>query len=84
MTQERKAQYKIMREALTNLLGDLNILCGNQVGPSNASWQDVAGTAMVNAEVLASQLKQAHIGNHEAGIVFPDPTDCAEVLLREL
>ncbi len=74
--QERKARYETMRRALRDALGDLNILAGNAVGPSDASWQDVAGTCAVNLEVLVSQLRQARIGNCEAAIVFPDPEEC--------
>ena len=73
----RKATYQIMRVALCNLLEDLRILSGDKMGPSDIKgWQDVAGTAMVNAQVLASQLEQARLGNHESFIVFPSPDDC--------
>jgi hypothetical protein len=65
-----------MREALCNLLSDMSILAGDIVGPGGTSWQDVAGTAMVNAQVLASQLEQARLGNCESFITFPSPAEC--------
>lgn len=78
MTAERRATYKVMKSALENLLNDLSILSGEKVGPSNVSWQDVAGTAMVNAEALANQLRQAQLGNCESFIAFPSPSECLE------
>jgi len=70
-----RATYKRMRQLLNDVLGDLRILAGNTMGPSDASWQDVAGTCAVNLQVLASQLEQARQGNHESAIVFPSPDD---------
>lgn len=74
----RRATYQRMREALCNLLNDMSILAGDKVGPSDVSWQDVAGTAMVNAQVLAAQLEQARLGNCESFITFPSPAECLE------
>ena len=68
----------MMKQALTDALGDLEILAGNKVGPSHTSWQDVAGTCAVNLQVLASQLEQARLGNAEAFLVFPDVHECLE------
>ena len=72
----KTARYNTMRMALCNLLDDMRILSGDVVGPSGVSWQDVAGTAMVNAQVLASQLEQARLGNAEWFLTFPSPDDC--------
>lgn len=74
----RKATYETMKRALTDALANLEILSGDKVGPSDASWQDVAGTCSVNLEVLASQLKQARLGNHESAITFPSPSECLD------
>jgi hypothetical protein len=75
----RRARYETMKTALENLLNDLSILAGEKVGPSGVSWQDVAGTAMVNAQVLADQLKAAREGNSESFITFPSPAETLEV-----
>lgn len=78
MASERRATYKTMLEALRNGLADLEMLCGEVASPSGVSWQDIAGTASVNFTVLASQLRQAHLGNHESFITFPSPSECME------
>lgn len=70
-----KARYETMKRALENGLHDMAILAGDIVGPTDVSWQDVAGTAMVNFQVLGSQLEQARLGNAEAGLVFPSPSE---------
>jgi hypothetical protein len=72
----RPATYAFMEQLLKNALYDLAILAGDIVGPSDVSWQDVAGTAAVNLQVLASQLDQARNGQAEPGIVFPSPAEC--------
>ena len=72
------ATYKAMETTLRNALNDLAILAGEKAGPSGASWQDVAGTAATNLEVLAAQLRQARIGNCESFITFPSPAECME------
>jgi hypothetical protein len=74
----RRTTYADMKTALTNALGDLEILAGNRVGPSGSSWQDVAGTAATNLQWLANMLYAARQGNHEAGLVFPDVDECLE------
>jgi hypothetical protein len=78
-----KATYERMASALSSLLWDLSILAGDRVGPSGVSWQDVAGTARVHAEVLAHQLELARTGQHEAGITFPSPAEIVDTL-REI
>ena len=79
---QRRAQYDIMRRALENALSDLAILAGDIVGPSDASWQDVAGTCAVNLEVLAMQLRAARAGNAEPFLVFPSPSEAMEAESR--
>lgn len=74
----RKTTYKAMESALKDALHDLEILAGNKVGPSDVSWQDVAGTASVNLKVLASLLDQARLGNAEPFLTFPAPSECME------
>ena len=73
---QEKATYKRIESALRDLLGDMEILAGDVMGPSDASWQDVAGTAAVNAEVLAHLLNEARRGNAEAFFTFPSPSEC--------
>ena len=79
---QRRATYAQMKRALSNLLYDLEILSGDYPG-NGSTWQDVAGTAAVSAEVLSRQLRQAHEGNHESFIVFPSPADCIEANAQE-
>ena len=71
----RKATYARMKDLLECALGDLEILCGNRIGPSGVSWQDVAGTCAVNLHALASQLEQARLGNAESFTSFPSPAE---------
>lgn len=70
-----RATYKLMHQYLKDALDDMRILAGDVVGPSDASWQDVAGTAAVNFQCLASALREARAGNCEWPIVFPSPDD---------
>lgn len=70
------ARYKIMKQALTDLLDDMSILSGKKVGPSNVSWHDIAETAMGHAQLLADQLVSAYLGNAEPFITFPSPSEC--------
>jgi len=75
---EERARFIHMHAALRELLNDLTILAGEKVGPSDASWQDVASAAAIHAANLARQLHAASQGNHEAMIVFPSPAECLE------
>ena len=70
--------YKKMEQALTTLLNDMAILAGEKVGPSDVSWQDVAGTAATNAQWLANLLYDARKGNAESFLTFPSPSECLE------
>jgi len=73
-----QANYKTMELALRNALNDLAILAGEKMGPSDASWQDVAGTCAVHLTVLAGQLNAARAGKAESFLVFPSPSECME------
>jgi hypothetical protein len=79
----RKATFKAMQTALQNAINDLMILSGEKVGPSDASWQDVAGTCVVNLRVLAGQIEQARLGNCESFISFPSPTEALKSEVAE-
>lgn len=73
----RPYRYERARKLLATALGDLRILAGDDVGPSGASWQDVAGTCAVNLRCLADAIEQARAGNVASGpVVFPSPSDC--------
>lgn len=74
----QKTTYGMMEKTLINALNDLAILSGDIVGPSDVSWQDVAGTAATNLEVLAKMLHTARSGHHEAMLAFPSPAECLE------
>ncbi len=65
--------FNVAHKALQNALGDLRILSGDEVGPSNAAWQDVAGTCAVNLRVLLGYVEGAREGG--AFIQFPSPDD---------
>lgn len=75
-TGSRPYRYEKARELLATAIDDLRILSGDKIGPSDASWQDVAGTCAVNLHVLAWQIEQARVGNVANGpVVFPSPDD---------
>jgi hypothetical protein len=74
----RKATYATMRLLLTNALNDLEILAGNRVGPSDASWQDVAGTCAANLQALVWQIEKTRAGNSESFPAFPSPVEILE------
>lgn len=76
----RAYRYETARDLLASIVDDFRILSGDKVGPSDVTWQDVAGTAMTNLQVLASQLAEARKGNVVNGpVVFPSPDDLPEV-----
>ena len=73
--------YKRARETLRTILGDLDILSGDTMGPSGVTWQDVAGTCAVNLRHLASLIEEARKGNVSDGpVVFPNAADAMEDL----
>jgi hypothetical protein len=51
-----------MRHAAEAIRGDLMILSGSVVGPSDVSWQDVAGTLAVNMRSFANALDEQRTG----------------------
>ena len=68
--------YQLAERTLANALHDLRILAGDIVGPSDASWQDVAGTAAANLRALADMIEGAR--NGPGPIVFPSPAEALE------
>lgn len=71
--------YARLEQQMKDALGDLSIIAGDVVGPSNASWQDVAGTAAVNLRVLADMIDRCRLGlNVETPVVFPSPAECLD------
>lgn len=58
-----KPTYQTAQRSLANGLHDLNILAGNEVGPSDASWQDVAGTAALNLSTVVAYLHNLRAGS---------------------
>jgi hypothetical protein len=74
----RRASYEGMRDELRMGLMDLRVLCGDEVGPSGATWQQIAGLCASHFEALASMLRGASRGNHEAYICFPSPDECLD------
>lgn len=54
------------------IVADRAILRGDDVGPSGASWQDVAGTMACNMRVLAETLDQARRGEIRIQCFFSD------------
>ena len=67
----RKASYENFKRLLDSIQTDLNILAGNEVGTTDATWQDVAGTLATNMEAYAALLHEARKGRHEAFLSFP-------------
>ena len=72
---DRPYRFSVCKTALEGLLGDLSILAGDVVGPSGSTVHSVLDTAIVNAEVLLSQLQKAKVAGM---IVFPSPTEVIE------
>lgn len=52
------SEYKKLEKLLADIVGDLDILTGDVLGPSDVSWQDVAGTLMCNMRVYAIKLER--------------------------
>jgi hypothetical protein len=75
----RPYKYETAKEHLATIIGDLNILCGDSVVPSDVTWQDVAGTCAVNLRCLAAQLESARAGKVANGpAVFPSVAEAIE------
>jgi hypothetical protein len=78
MANSKPYRYEEARKLLASIIGDLNILSGDTVGPSGVSWQDVAGTLACNLKVLALRIEAARAGCltsargvTESPVVFP-------------
>ena len=71
-----KPTYETLDKILGVIISDIEILAGDQIGPSDASWQDVAGTLSTNMKVYAKLLDQARQG--EGMIIFPSLNDHIE------
>ncbi len=67
-------RYETAVETLQAALTDLRILAGDDVGPSDVTWHDVAGTAVVNLRHLAALIEAARLGHVDGRpVVFPSP-----------
>lgn len=56
-------EYRELEKLLADIVGDLDILTGDTLGPSDVSWQDVAGTLMCNMRVYATKLERIREGS---------------------
>lgn len=65
------ATYANMKRVLDEIKSDIDILSGETVGPTDSTWQDVAGTCAVNLRHLATLMDLAREGNAESFITFP-------------
>lgn len=73
----RQLTYANIEASLRDSLGDLSILAGDVVGPSDSCWQDVASTAALNLRELARLIEAARSGR--GGMqVFPSPREVLE------
>lgn len=66
--------YSYLDHLLGNIVEDIDILAGDKVGPSDVSWQDVAGTLMTNMRVYATRLEEIR-KDPPPGICFPSVRD---------
>ena len=73
-------RYSTMEEMLTDVLSDLSILSGDTLGPKNASWQDIAGTAICNLNLLAKKIESYRKGMNFGSDYFPSPSELIEKL----
>lgn len=64
--------YEQLKDALKTAMADLAILSGDEVGPSDATWQDVAGTCAVNLRHAARLVDKIRT-RPNAFPVFPSP-----------
>jgi hypothetical protein len=71
----QRTTYKAMRGELRLIVDDIQILSGDTVGPSDSTWQDVAGTLAVNLRSLAAMLDNWRGGNADTFCTFPGLDD---------
>ena len=72
----RPYSFQLAERTLANALHDLSVLAGDRIGPSDASWQDVAGTAAANLRALADMIEAARQGG--SLVAFPSPAEVLE------
>lgn len=56
--------YDTLLKLQQQIIDDAAILAGEELGPSDASWQDVAGTMATNLRVYARLLDRAREGTY--------------------
>ena len=66
--------YSKLDKLLGTILDDMDILAGDTLGPSDASWQDVAGTLSVNMKLYARLLDAIRI-DAPGAMAFPSIRD---------
>ena len=76
--------YETIKAKLETIIGEFDILSGDTVGPSGASWQDVAGTCAVNLRSLASFLDSVRGGTGRHADRFPITGPVVFPSLREI
>ena len=54
-------------EIVDRIVEDMKIVSGDIMGPSDATWQDVAGTLACNLEVLGAHIHKIRHGKHAVG-----------------
>lgn len=59
-------------QVLHRFLDDMRILAGDEIGPPNMAWQDVASRAAINAMALGKYLDDCATGRIR-NPVFPSP-----------
>lgn len=69
-----EARFSVMQSSLENLLSDMAMLAGDIVSPSDVDRSAILKTAIVNAEVLLSQLKKSQ-GSFP---VYPSPREAVD------
>jgi hypothetical protein len=72
----RPYRYEEARGILRRVIEDFRILSGDQIGPGNSTWQEIAETTEANLRLLADRIGAARTGNTAGGpAVFPSPAD---------
>lgn len=63
--------YETLLHGLRMLRSHFAVLCGDEVGPSHATWQDVAAECASTLRHLADMLDDARTGRAGPFPVFP-------------
>ena len=81
--------YDELKRRTKDALTDLSILSGDIID-GDGSWQDVAGTAIINLECLASLIRSVREGNGKHGnyrltgpVVFPSPKEVIDEIMEQ-